>query len=509
MRLFLISGLFSLLAWGSLAQSTDKRTKSTTYSASSEWQKITISPPAPVPTAPTPVVTQSASAPPVTTTSAPGKPSGATNATTPTTTDYHPAFTADFATNRNAWKAGNRGDYNYQIGLGRYSVRKRKTDTRQTAFSTVELPSNIVLNHADLFTIKADVLADSGQVPSGGIVFGVKDSLNYSAFTLNNKGEIAILRVANGEPVSDYMSGDYFAPGVPVDKNYDRLTIRRIGEELHFYVNEREVRSSPYEFKTLAGNGIGVTASGYWTSFQKLSVTLGSGSTEGTAPPARVPDKVIPTPAQPETKAPVATPAPTTKTGNAATVSFSDAFERNTHGWLVGKRNGYEFEVAKGAYYVRRLPGATQEAGRTYINLPETVHLNHAESFTISVEMTAPPGQAVEGGLLMGVKDVNNLRQFSIGADNKVIIKALFEGKAVTNYMPGTLSPAGVPIDASRNTLTVIRNEKKLHFYINGQEVMGSPYDFRPFGGNGVGFIAGTTDVKFQNLLVITQPSPR
>ncbi|MDB5243995.1 MAG: hypothetical protein JWP57_4621, partial [Spirosoma sp.] len=188
---------------------------------------------------------------------------------------YRPAFTGDFATNRNGWKAGNKGGYNYQIGMGKYNIRKRSGNTNQVAFSYVPLPSYINLNIAETFTIKLDVVADSSRIPAGGLLFGVADSLNYCAFSLNNKGEISIIRVANGQTFSDYMTGDYFRPGVPVDVNRNRLMIRRKGEALHFYVNDREVRSSPYPFRMLPGNGIGMTTTGYWTSFQKLTVTLG------------------------------------------------------------------------------------------------------------------------------------------------------------------------------------------------------------------------------------------
>ena len=246
MRLFLTISFCTLFSLIGLAQ----RAKTTIYSASSEWQKVTLKPTARL----TP---------------------NRGEATTTASPDFRPAFTGDFATNRNGWKAGNQGDYSYQIGMGRYSVRKRNVNTRQVAFSTVALPTDINLNNADQFTIKVDVLADSGRVPTGGVLFGVIDSLNYCAFTLNEKGDVSITRVANGETFSDYMPGDFFSPGVPVDKNRNRLSIRRKGDALHFYVNEQEVRSSPYPFRMLSGNRIGLTSSGYWTSFQKLTVTLG------------------------------------------------------------------------------------------------------------------------------------------------------------------------------------------------------------------------------------------
>lgn len=193
----------------------------------------------------------------------------------PTAAGYRPAFTGDFATNRNGWKAGNKGDYNYQIGLGKYNVRKRNVNTTQVAFSYVSLPSEINLNIAETFTIKVDIVADSGRVPTGGLLFGVADSLNYAGFSLNSRGEISIIRVANGETFSDYMPGEYFKPGILLEKNRDRLTVRRNGDALHFYINDQEVLSSPYPFKLFSGNGIGLTTTGYWTSFQKLTVTLG------------------------------------------------------------------------------------------------------------------------------------------------------------------------------------------------------------------------------------------
>ncbi|AKD56454.1 hypothetical protein [Spirosoma radiotolerans] len=280
MRFYLIIAFIPLFLTSSFAQSAGRREKSALYSASSEWQKVTLKPTARLQTnQPVNAPVSPATAAPaertetgtVSTPLVPARPSTLANSTA----DYRPAFAGDFATNRNGWKAGTKGDYYYQIGLGRYSIRKRNTNTQQIAFSAVELPRDINLNNADFFTIKVDVLADSGRIPTGGVLFGVVDSLNYNAFTLNEKGEVAVVRVSNGKTVSDYMPADFFSPGVSVEKNRNRLSIQRKGEELHFYVNAQEIRSSPYPFKLLAGNGIGLTSSGYWTSFQKLTVTLG------------------------------------------------------------------------------------------------------------------------------------------------------------------------------------------------------------------------------------------
>ncbi|GAB2563467.1 hypothetical protein [Spirosoma aerophilum] len=284
MRFLLTISFVTLLLLNSFAQSAQRRPKVAVFSTSSEWVNVKLTPASPVKVSPSgagqAAATGSSAASPVT----PANPATGTGTTIPPngtaasptgTPDYRPAFTGDFATNRNGWRAGNKGDYYYQIGLGKYSIRKRNTNTKQLAFTAVELPVNINLNHADFFTIKVDVLADSGQVPTGGVLFGVKDSLNYCAFTLNAKGEVSIKRIANGQTFSDYMPGDFFSPGVSVEKNRNRLSIERKGDALHFYINAAEIRSSPYSFKMLPGNGIGLTSSGYWTGFQRLSVTVG------------------------------------------------------------------------------------------------------------------------------------------------------------------------------------------------------------------------------------------
>lgn len=274
MRLFLTICLVALTSMISLAQSTERRAKSAVYSASSEWQRVTLRPTSRLTTNSSGISPSTATVPPIAQLVDRLEPTVA-NSSAPVSPDFRPAFIGDFATSRNGWRSGNKGDYNYQISLGRYSIRKLNVNTSQVAFSAVELPTDINLNRADIFTIKVDVLADSGQVPTGGLLFGVKDSLNYCAFTLNAKGEVSVSRVINGQATSDYLAGRYIVPGVAVEKNRNRLMIKRNGEILRFYINAQEIRTSPYSLKVFPGNGIGLLASGYWTSFQKLSVTLG------------------------------------------------------------------------------------------------------------------------------------------------------------------------------------------------------------------------------------------
>jgi hypothetical protein len=188
---------------------------------------------------------------------------------------YRPAFTGDFATNRNGWKGGRKGGYHYQIGFGRYNIRPVSPAPGEVAYSVVPLPTEMNLNLATHFTIKLDVVADSGRVPTGGLLFGVRDSLNLCAFLLRSDGTMTLTRLINGQAADSVLTSDYFRPGVPVAPNRNQLVIRRVEKAMHVYINQREVRGSPFMFPSLPGNSIGVTSAGDWTSFQKLLVTLG------------------------------------------------------------------------------------------------------------------------------------------------------------------------------------------------------------------------------------------
>lgn len=211
-------------------------------------------------------------------------------------------------------------------------------------------------------------------------------------------------------------------------------------------------------------------------------------------------------PAPEKTPAESASPNRTVTTGRASR-SFLETFADNRNGWLTGRRNGFDLEIADdNSYYIRsQRSGGSQSLarpGRSYIKLPETLNLNRADTFTVSVEMVMPPGVSPDAGLLIGVKDTSNYCQFRLLDKNKVALYTRINGVSQPNYMTGKPTLAKVSIDGKRNTLTIRRTGEQLHFYINGREVEDSPHPYRPFRGNGVGFISYANAVKFQYLTV-------
>ncbi|CCG99878.1 hypothetical protein FAES_1869 [Fibrella aestuarina BUZ 2] len=224
--------------------------------------------------------------------------------------------------------------------------------------------------------------------------------------------------------------------------------------------------------------------------------------------PTRVAEAPAPEKA-PAERTPDRLPLPKPSTAPKGTSrSFLETFADNHNGWLTGRRNGFELELADdNSYYIRsQRPVDNGQSlarpGRSYIKLPDNLNLNRADTFTVSVEMVMPPGIAPDAGLLIGVKDTSNYCQFRLLDKNKVALYTRVNGTSQAGYMAGKPTLAKVPIDVKRNTLTIRRTGDQLHFYINGREVEDSPHPYRPFKGNGIGFISYANAVKFQYLTV-------
>ena len=200
-------------------------------------------------------------------------------------------------------------------------------------------------------------------------------------------------------------------------------------------------------------------------------------------------------------------PVSMTTSASPRSVALIELFTSNRRNWLVGQRSGYQFEIANGGYTIRK-----QDANRTtpalcYIMLPNDINLNKAESFTITVDMISSPSEPIDAGLAIGIRDIENYAQFRVSKQT-LIIKVLANGTTFASYMPGTPIPMNSPLSIGKNSLMIEKRTEKLHFYLNGNEVPTSPYDFRTFRGNGVGFLTASPVVTFQNLKVDIGTNP-
>lgn len=185
-------------------------------------------------------------------------------------------FTDDFSDNRNRWRIGQRGAYSFDLYQNSYRIRKQASESQTAAFSFIPVPTGINLSKADTFMVQVDVTGPSGIIPDAGLLIGVKDSLNYCHFRINNKNQVSVKYVINGLSYTIYMRGDYVPAGIPLSATRNTLTIRKKGEQIHFYLNGREIPTSPYQFRQYQGNGIGFTSATDGTMFKNLTIRTSS-----------------------------------------------------------------------------------------------------------------------------------------------------------------------------------------------------------------------------------------
>ncbi|KAA9354562.1 hypothetical protein [Larkinella humicola] len=186
-------------------------------------------------------------------------------------------FMETFTDNRNRWLIGRRGAYGYDMSQNAYHIYKQADDSPTSAFSYVSIPTALNLNKLDTFMVQVDLAGPSGIIPDAGLLIGVKDSLNYCHFRINNKNQVSVKYVINGLSYTIYMRGDYVPAGIPLSTTKNTLTVRKKGEQIHFYLNGREIPTSPYQFRQYQGNGIGFVSTTDGTQFRNLTVSAGAG----------------------------------------------------------------------------------------------------------------------------------------------------------------------------------------------------------------------------------------
>ncbi len=189
------------------------------------------------------------------------------------------------------------------------------------------------------------------------------------------------------------------------------------------------------------------------------------------------------------------------------TFTFTELFADNQRNWPSGKIGPFEYEVAHSAYFVRRIGSRDGQLGHAYIELPGEIDLNGASSFRVEVEMVVPKTVRIRSGLMLGVGNGQHYTAFLIRGTDSVLFKNVDGETAETALLSDSRRVnKSIRIDAQSNTLRVEKRNGQLFFAINGQNLLGSPVAFRPFAGNGIGFVSAAETVKFVNLRVVVNP---
>ncbi|MBO0933512.1 hypothetical protein [Fibrella aquatilis] len=189
--------------------------------------------------------------------------------------DKTTSFLETFADNHNGWLVGKRNGFVLEVAKDSYYIRKEKADITRPGRSYIKLPDDLNLNKADTFTVSVEMVVPANSEPDGGLLIGVKDTSNYCQFRLIGTQKVSLYTRVNGTAMATYMPGKPTNAKVPIDPVRNTLTIRRTGDDLHFFINGKEVEDSPHSFRNFKGNGVGFISFTDATKFQYLTVQVG------------------------------------------------------------------------------------------------------------------------------------------------------------------------------------------------------------------------------------------
>ena len=164
-------------------------------------------------------------------------------------------FEDNFDSNINGWWIEKQGKYKGQIIGGYYHVSYPDR--------TKSLLQSVVLNETSDFEIECSIKLDVGSTPFGtssavGIVWGRHDyDKNQFSFTYNSIGQTAAKKRSSSTKFKNYVPwerNDHINSG-----QYNKLTVRKIGTNYYFFVNEKFLASFPFE--SFFGNRLGFAVS--------------------------------------------------------------------------------------------------------------------------------------------------------------------------------------------------------------------------------------------------------
>lgn len=377
-------------------------------------------------------------------------------------------FNDGFSDNTNNWKTGYTDTRNGSIYNGYY------TWEAQTA-STATTLKEIYISTSKDFEIEGKFKRVSGEKTSTlqSLLWGCGGTKkNYFGFTADGSFRISWYDGSNYYAYKDWTNTSSISK-----YGYNKMTIRKIGNNMYFFINGTFVHSMAY--KALFGNKIGFqAASNSKLSIDYLKVSYlksGGGNNDFTTNKKYKTDYNY--------------------VANADKTSlFNEPFDNNYKDWSTGtsgKTSGY---VADGAYTWKALLDKSAWTSQ------KTIYIDESRDFEIEAKMKYVAGKTGSGIMLKWGKSESNSDNFNIefSANGKYWIGRYDDGE----YKPSKGWTFSSSINKySYNKLTVRKLGSKYYFFINEKFVHSMP--FQAFYGNKIGFTTpSATTIKVDYLKI-------
>jgi hypothetical protein len=362
-------------------------------------------------------------------------------------------FNEEFYENHNNWAETKNNDVNMKVANGYYAIENKSKKDTYCPCVTLDI------NPDQDFLIESNIAKGDGSDHSGfGIVWGFQNTNNYYTFKINGDGYYSYVKYATEktETLIDWTLSSY----IKKENTTNKLTVKRNGDKILFFVNNRQVNEVPFD--KFFGNNIGLSVDPKLKiKVDNLKIIQGSHGL--------------------------------TLDGILLREDFSD----NSNSWFEGDDKEISAKVANGQYLLEHKTDKTNYL----INHP--LELNAAQDFKIEAIVSQTAGaNNVPFNLIWGGKDEDNFYFFGVTEDGKYIIGKNNAGQKVNAV---ELTPSQfIKTKLAANKLGIQKSGGKIKFWINDNQVNEIP--FEKFFGNNVGFeLLGKGKYEIDNLVVVNR----
>jgi len=378
-----------------------------------------------------------------------------------------------FSNNDNDWYIEETGDFIRRIEGGHLYL--------ESTIDRAKLLSNeYTIDESRNYQIEASLKFITGKVNTGHALLFGKSPDNDFGFYFTGQQSYKISKYEGG--YVDYI--DFTTNTILSTNGYNKLTLRKVGNQWYFFINEQLVHTM--ESQTFFGNRIGFQVGGksiIHVDYLTIHYLPGT-SVSGTAKP----------------KIPGSTKTGSTGSGaasygwiydkNVSEVMY-DEFYSNTNGWGTGVTTDVERKIESGYYFF-------QTFMESFYSTTIVYEFEKSRNFQLETILKINSGSvSQENGLIWSMENKSSCR-FGITRNGEYTIYNMSEG-SVEDIKDFTASSAIKKSDF--NLLTIRKYDGIYYFFINEQLV--HQCNYYPGYGDRIGFLVGKkSSLQIDNLKI-------
>ena len=358
----------------------------------------------------------------------------------------------DFNNNYSGWTEQSDKEAKAKIKDGKYVC-----DISSGIFFLDQLVTANVNESRD-FVIESTMTKKSGDV-SYGITWGADGVGSRYNFVINSSGTYSIHKWTSYE-VSFYVNS-VASSAIKGDYSSNKLTIKKEGRTLKFYVNGSYLQDLPYESAFGQKYGFYANSGELDIEVENFKIYYSGGATTYSAPSGTGDDFVL-----------------------------NEDFNNNYNGWIEESTNEAKSKIRDGKLV------CNINSGISFLDQLVTANVNESRDYVIESTMTKKSGD-VSYGITWGADGVGSRYNFVINSSGTYSIHKWTSYDV--SFYANSISSYAIKGDYSANKLTIKKEGRTLKFYVNDTYLQDLPYE-SAFGKK-FGFYAnsGQMDIEVEN----------